>query len=81
MPSFTQTHTLLCPACQGENEVEVAFGWSPEQRGGPCTEPLPARIEDVILPVDLACEWCNHGWTIEEGRTAERTLAPRRGDD
>ena len=62
MSRHTQTRTVNCPACDGENDVEIAFGWVEAQKeswgdyGG--TEPIPAHAEDVDVP-EITCEWCN----------------------
>jgi hypothetical protein len=96
MSSHTETITVTCPAmrspaafpppfdlpCDGENEVEITFGWDPGQNGGTTDPSWSAHVEDVEVPA-IHCEACGHDFTQSErdaiAKDFEATV--ERGDD
>jgi hypothetical protein len=71
--------------CNGENEVEITFGWREGQEqawdewsGG--TEPIAAGVEDVEVP-DITCEYCGHVFTQPELDAIANGFEPTPRDD
>ena len=76
MPSFTQTHTTICPNCKGENDAEITFDYSPEQKGGAWTEHIPLQLEDATV-APVFCWWCQTNYSDETLDVIAKTVEPR----